>query len=242
MIRHLFVTTVVLLCLAPLAQAKRFTNDYVEFELPPLWECAREGGEWICQSTNKDRQKEAIMILAAKVRGEQDAIDRYQAYLKTAKSFILPGGRTQVSEPTYTKLTEVNTHNWVDSMHLASEVPGFYTRYLATTESDIGVVVTFSVSKEHYAAYKAAMDALVASLRVFRPKSLDLTKYVPKKTEDVALEDTGFVPQTNERFNIAQGKGGGRGGIGSAVKDNLVYILLGLVIGGWLLWSKRKKK
>jgi len=45
------------------AHAKLFTSQYCEFELPPGWECALEGTEWVCQSTNKDRQKEAIIIL-----------------------------------------------------------------------------------------------------------------------------------------------------------------------------------
>ena len=56
--------------------AKSFTSQYCEFELPPGWECALEGTEWVCQSSNKDRKKEAIIILAAKIRGSQDSLDQ----------------------------------------------------------------------------------------------------------------------------------------------------------------------
>ena len=52
--------------------AKRFANGYTEFELPPGWQCVIEGSEWVCQSEDKDRKKEAIIILAAKKRGSQD--------------------------------------------------------------------------------------------------------------------------------------------------------------------------
>ena len=62
-------------------QAKRFTNQYTEFELPGGWECQLEGTEWVCQSLNKDRKKEAIIILAAKLRGERDDLAEYQNYL-----------------------------------------------------------------------------------------------------------------------------------------------------------------
>ena len=71
--------------------AKTFTSQFAEFELPNGWECALEGSEWVCQSDNKDRKKEAIIILAAKYRGANDSLDIYQAYLKAPKTFSLPG-------------------------------------------------------------------------------------------------------------------------------------------------------
>ena len=79
--------------------AKRFTNQYAEFELPPGWDCVLEGTEWVCQSENEERKKEAIIILAAKIRGEQDSLDEYMSYLKKTKAFSLPGGKKQISEP-----------------------------------------------------------------------------------------------------------------------------------------------
>lgn len=125
------------------ATAKTFSNQYIQFELPNGWECTLEGSEWVCQSDNQDRKREAIIILAAKVRGPQDSLEEYQAYLKQDKTYTLPGGKVQRSEPKYNKFSEVNGHRWLDALHLASEVPGFYTRYLATVKEDLGVAVTF---------------------------------------------------------------------------------------------------
>ena len=155
------------------AFAKRFSSKYCEFELPPGWECALEGTEYVCQSDNADRKKESIIILAAKIRGEQDNLDEYMAFLKKPKEFSLPGGKKQISESKSTKMTRVNDHQWVDALHLASEVPGFYTRYLATVKEDLGVAVTFSVGKDQYAAYQPVMDKLVTTLRVFRQKKAE---------------------------------------------------------------------
>ena len=119
--------------------AKRFANQYCEFELPMGWACSLEGSEWVCQADGEDeetkkRKREAIIILAAKVRGPQDSMDEYKKYLEQAKSYNLPGGRVQTSDPKYVKLVNINDQQWIDSLHLASEVPGFYTRYLATTK------------------------------------------------------------------------------------------------------------
>jgi len=187
------------------AQAKRFTNQYTEFELPNGWQCAIEGSEWVCQSENKDRRKEAIIILAAKIRGPQDNLAQYQAYLKKGKTYQLPGGKMQRSEPKYTKSKPINNQQWVDALHLASEVPGFYTRYLATVKEDLGVAVTFSVTKDLYNAYQGVFDNVVASLRVFRQKKQKLALSNRKDGATGSFEDTTFVPE-GENFNIGANK------------------------------------
>jgi hypothetical protein len=183
--------------------AKKFASQYCEFELPPGWECSLEGTEWVCQSENKDRQKEAIIILAAKIRGEQDSLDHYQNYLKDRKSFKLPGGKTLVSEPKYSEVKTINNHQWIDALHLASEVPGFYTRYLATVKSDLGVAVTFSVSKDHYASYQSVFDQIVGTLRVFRQLATTAdSDFKLKKKDDDLLDDTAFIPEGMDKSGI----------------------------------------
>src|SRR5690606_5278501 len=148
-----------------------------------------------CQSENADRKKESIIILAAKIRGEQDSLDEYMAYLKKPKEYNLPGGKKQVSESKNTKLSRINDHQWVDALHLASEVPGFYTRYLATVKEDLGVAVTFSVSKDLYSAYQPIMDKLVSTLRVFRQKKTELANLRSGQgSEDPNFADATFNP------------------------------------------------
>jgi hypothetical protein len=219
--------------------AKRFTSQYTEFELPAGWECALEGTEWVCQSTNADRKKEAIIILAAKIRGGQDSLAAYQTYLKKTKTFTLPGGKTQVSESKYANIKQINGHRWVDALHLASEVPGFYTRYLATVKEDLGVAVTFSVAKDHYAAYQGIFDKIVATLRVFRQKNANVTKFAKKKDENL-LDDTTFIPDSDNKFDISQRKKKkGGGGLGTTEMAIGGLILLGIIA---VVALKKKKK
>ena len=160
--------------------AKDFSNDYIAFQLPPGWECSLEGAEYVCQSTNKDRQKEAIIIMAAKEKGPQDSLPAYEAYLKQKKTYVLPNRKTQVSEPKFTKIKPVNEQKWIDSLHLASEVPGFFTRYLETVKGDLGVAVTFSVAKDHYDSYQPVFDAVIKSMRVFEIKRGSVGKFALK--------------------------------------------------------------
>lgn len=221
--------------------AKRFSSKYCEFELPPGWECALEGSEYVCQSENADRKKESIIILAAKIRGEQDSLDEYMAYLKKTKEYNLPGGKKQVSEPKNTKMSKVNDHQWVDALHLASEVPGFYTRYLATVKEDLGVAVTFSVSKDLYATYQPIMDKMVSTLRVFRQKKAELADLRTGKGDDANFSDTTFNPNSamDLQANRTQKRSGGDGG-----DSDLMFIVAIVVVGAvvMLIMKGRKKK
>ena len=220
--------------------AKKFSSKYCEFELPPGWECALEGTEYVCQSENADRKKESIIILAAKIRGEQDNLDEYMAFLKKPKEFSLPGGKKQISESKSTKMTRVNDHQWVDALHLASEVPGFYTRYLATVKEDLGVAVTFSVGKDQYAAYQPVMDKLVTTLRVFRQKKAEFADLRTGKSQDANFSDTTFNP--NSAMDLQANKTKSRGAGGDGDDNTTLFLILGLVGAGVFIAAKAKKK
>ena len=222
------------------SHAKRFSSKYCEFELPPGWECALEGTEYVCQSENADRKKESIIILAAKIRGEQDSLDEYMAYLKKSKEYSLPGGKKQISEPKSTKISRINDHQWVDALHLASEVPGFYTRYLATVKEDLGVAVTFSVGKDQYSAYQPIMDKLASTLRVFRQKKAELADLRTGKSEDANFSDTTFNP--NAAMDLQANKTKIRGAEGGEDNSNLMLLALAVVGGVAFAISKGKKK
>ena len=221
------------------AIAKRFSNQYCEFELPNGWQCALEGSEYVCQSENESSKKEAIIILAAKRRGEQDSMDEYNAYLKKSKNYSLPGGKTQISEPKYTKMTTVNGHQWVDALHLASEVPGFYTRYLATVKEDLGVAVTFSVTRDMYSQYQGIFDGVVNTLRVFR-QTQDKGQNINLGAADSNLADTTFVPD-GDRVDITAQKTQERKK-SSDDDSTMLLALLGAAVVGFVIMKAKGKK
>ena len=239
----LLLTLLVTASLSQVAFAKRFASKYCEFELPSGWECALEGSEYVCQSENADRKKESIIILAAKIRGEQDTLDEYMAYLKKNKEYNLPGGKKQVSEPKYTKMSKINDQQWVDALHLASEVPGFYTRYLATVKEDLGVAVTFSVTKDLYATYQPIIDKMVSTLRVFRQKAnTDLSSLRSGKTEDPNFADATFNPNATVDMQANKTK---KRGAESSGGDDMTMIIALVVVGAVvmvIMKGKKKKK
>lgn len=235
-----FRTLLSILALSLSAQvfAKDFANQYAQFSLPDGWTCQLEGSEWVCQSENNDRKREAIVILAAKIAGPKDRLEEYQAYLKAPKTFSLPGGKTQVSEAKYTSSKTIAGQNWIDSMHLASEVPGFYTRYLATVKEDLGVAVTFSVAKDFYPSYQAVFDKMVETLRVFRQKAGAGNQFVQKTKEESlgnsVIDDTQNTVDLNAQN---QQKKGGAGG-----SSDMILIVVGIAVVAFILFKLKKKK
>ena len=219
--------------------ADKFTSQFTEFELPNGWNCALEGSEWVCQSENKDRKKEAIIILAAKFRGEQDSLDVYQAYLKEPKSFQLPGGKSQVSEPKSLSVRKINDQQWVDALHLASEVPGFYTRYLATVKDNLGIAITFSVAKDHYDSYQEVFEKIIATLRVFDQQTSSEFQLANKKAEEVEVGSE-IVDAESAKVDISQKQQ--KANTSSLADSDSLILIGGLVVIIILFLRIRKKK
>jgi len=136
-------------------------------------------------------------------------------------------------------MTNVNGQQWVDALHLASEVPGFYTRYLATVKEDLGVAVTFSVTKDLWREYQPIIDKLVSTLRVFRQKKAELTDLRSgNKQEDPNFADTTFNPNANMDLG-AQTKKRASGDEGG---DDMMFIIAIIVIGAIVLVILKGKK
>lgn len=236
---HLGVVLALLLVFTD-AEAKPFSTQFMEFQLPNGWDCALEGSEWVCQSENQDRKKEAIIILAAKYRNEQDSLEQYQAHLRASKTFQLPGGKTQVSEAKSTTLKEINSHRWVDALHLASEVPGFYTRYLATVKDTLGVAITFSVAKDHYDAYQDIFEKIIATLKVFDQKGNQNANWRPKGKESDLLGDGTYIPDTGMRADIGVKQASQKSD--ATANDSMLLIIIAAAAAIFALIKLRNKK
>lgn len=227
------------------AHAAKFANQFVEFELPTEWVCLLEGAEWVCQN-QKDatKKKEAIIILAAKIQGDQDSLDQYQAYLKNPKAYTTPQGKPVNSQVKYAQNKTILDHPWVDSLHLESEIPGFYTRYLATVKDGIGVLVTYSINRNKYQDYSPIFEELVKTLKVFRregglnaaPAESDLFKNA--KIPSGMSNDTVFG---NIYGADDSGKGKAKAGGLSALLDDPMVFYGGLAAAALLIMSVLKK-
>jgi len=168
--RSLIFVTILGLSLS--AQAKLFSNSYVSFELPTNWKCKQEGYEHVCINKFSKKEKEAIIILTAKKRGPQDSLANYEGHLKTPRNMKNYKNIPYSSKVKVVKKRKINGVDWVDGIHLGSEVETYYTRYAATVKDSLGILVTFSAHKDHYAKYSNDFMKAIQTLKVIAPRSL----------------------------------------------------------------------
>lgn len=152
------------------AEAKRFRNAYVSFELPPNWNCKLEGSEWVCENDFAQKTKEAIIILTAKEVGPTDTLPAYLAHLQTPRTLPGKGGAPTRSQIIHVKERMIGNQMWVDGLHLGSEVGPYFTRYIATIKERIAILITFSAHKQHYTKYSSDFIKATESLRVVATK------------------------------------------------------------------------
>lgn len=164
-----------------LLQTKTFKTDFISFNLSNQWDCKMDASEFVCRPIAKDKAKEAIIIIAAKIPGKEDNLKAYYSYLKEPKKIADFQGRTIASKMNVIKYKEIKETQWVDSIHLSSELSDFYTRYLATVKSGVAILVTYTVARSRHKLYTAELNRMVQSLEVIaKPPQIAGPKPVKK--------------------------------------------------------------
>lgn len=154
------------------AHAKVFRNAYISFELPDSWKCNLEQTEWVCRSTQTKESKEAIIILTAKEVGPTDTFALYEAHLNSPIQSQVRGGGAGSKVVIKPKSYNINNQMWIDALHSSSEVPNYFTRYVATIKDKIAILVTFSAHKNYYTKYSKQFYDAILSMRVIASKNL----------------------------------------------------------------------
>ena len=207
----------------------------------------RQRGTKACQLQLK-KTKEALIILTAKQRGAQDDFKIYQYHLKKTRPIITNKGKRSHSQVIHAKTVSIQKHPWVDGMHLktvsiqkhpwvdgmhlGSEIPHYYTRYLATIKGDVAMLVTFSAHKLYYTKYSKDFFSAIKSLRVLADQTSDIQKNEIMATKQAPL---GFptdvdIPDDMNEPNSSEGSG----------SSLFVILAIALLALGGFIWFKNR--
>jgi hypothetical protein len=171
-----FTAALALLAVAQFAQAKTFKTQFIRFELPPNWSCNQEEGtDWVCQPDNLAEKSEAIVVVVTKERDDiDDNLEKYKQVLGTARDMRDLTGAAYKSEVTYVREKSLRGQVWADSLHFGSEMPEFYTRYVASTKEKIAGLITYSIAKSANAKYADMLDKMIDTLEMtYDPKAFE---------------------------------------------------------------------
>jgi hypothetical protein len=219
------------LILPALAEAKMFRNAYLAFELPEGWNCSLESTEWLCRHQDSKASKEAIIIFTAKEVGPTDSYSIYEQTINTPRTVTDKSGKGVVSTVVMkAKQSKINDQLWVDGLQKGSEIPNYFTRYVATLKEKIAILVTFSAHAEYFAKYSTDFFKAIQSLRVIASKNLLAQP-----------SGTSGAPNTSGVWGAASSAPGGLSMTGEAPfgrkkrsgSNDLKYILL--TVGGLLV-------
>jgi hypothetical protein len=137
------------------------------------------------------------------------------------------------------KITNIANQPWVDGLQLGSEIPNYYTRYMATLKDRIGILVTFSAHKKYYSKYADDFFKAILSLKVL----------VTSQSLNSASANLNVGGNFGSPINLSnEGSVDGEAppeegsGSGSHVKQSL--LALGLVIAaiGLYIYARQKPK
>lgn len=138
---------------------------YVSFDHPDGWRCELSQGVWICQSTLEGERRESVVLSIATMATEWDTVDNYLDYLKKPRTITDDQGKAIESKVTYARKRDINGITWVDSLQVNSELPGFWSRYVATVHNKLAILITYVVSQEQYQRLAPQFERMVASLK-----------------------------------------------------------------------------
>lgn len=125
-----------------------------------------DGTEYVCRPSTDLKKSDAIIIIAAKIPDKDDNLKAYYTYLKEPKKVSDPKGQTFTSKVNLIKYKEIAQTQWVDAIHISSELKNFYTRYLATVKNGVAILVTYSVSRSRHKLFAAELNKMVSSIKV----------------------------------------------------------------------------
>jgi hypothetical protein len=167
------VLSLVVALAALAAEAKQFKTEFISMTLPENWDCVQEEIDWVCQPDNLAQRSEAIVIVVVKAANEtDDKFEIYQKILEAPRDMRDLLGNPYKAEVKYVRFKDIKEHKWIDSLQGGSEIPGFFTRYVASTKGKIAGLVTYSIAESVYPKWAPILDKMLDSIELrYDPKA-----------------------------------------------------------------------
>ena len=182
------------------------------------------------------RSKEAMIVVTAKERSSVDGLDNFLTHYGSPMPYRLNNGTTSQSVVNHAKMVTIQGRKWMDSMQLSSEIPFYYTRYLATINGNIAVLATFTAHKKYYSKYSGPFFQGINSLVMLtanpsKVKNRELSPKLLARPLDIPLD---IFEQSEPSQNFETTNSGNPSGL-------FLFLAIALAGIGIFLIIKRKQ-
>ena len=162
------IIATVSLFLSPLSYSVR--TPFITMEHPQGWQCEVSQKIYLCQSTLASDRKESILLIITTEASSWDNLDNYLEYLKKPRPLITEKGKKIKPDIIYVRKRSYNGKEWVDSLQKNSELPNFFTRYVATTTlvgtKRYAILITYLISEKRYKKLAPIFERMLATLKI----------------------------------------------------------------------------
>jgi hypothetical protein len=146
------------------AFGKVFQTDYLSFQLPADWNCQSISPNWLCEPMRASQKRFAIITITAKEASATDQLSSFAAHLAKPRTHQTGSNTPVMSQVLKTGKMKVAGQEWVQSVHMSSEVKDFMTMYLATVKKPLAIMVTFSAERTRWDQFKPAFDQILKTM------------------------------------------------------------------------------
>ncbi|NBX76584.1 MAG: hypothetical protein EBQ92_08520 [Proteobacteria bacterium] len=215
-------------------------TSYLNYEEPPGWKCELSTqGVFFCESPNEQQREESLILIFGAPATENDTFSNYEQYLNKTKTILDESGKQIESKVTFVRRRNINGFEWIDSLQQNSEISGCWTRYLATVQKPLAILVTYVVCDKFYAELTPAFERMVASL-----KPVSDFKFSENR-KDLALPGTelgsvlkGHFEKKLSKKTVAQPEAPKP----APSSSPLLYVIIAILLGGIIFIRLKKIK
>jgi hypothetical protein len=239
--RLAFLTALLTLALSSHSSwSKTFKTQFIKFELPPNWDCKQEEIDWVCQPDNLAERSEAMIVVVTKAVNEvDDNFPKYEEVLKTPRAMRDLLGNAYQSQVKYVRPRQIKGQQWVDALQLGSEIPGFYTRYVASIKDKVAGLITYSVAESVYPKYAPILDQMIDSVEIFFDPKAFAEAMNAGPTSLLGSRGAGLRGRFAPKIDGAHLPNAKKEGSG-VDPQKIVGLLLILGVAGYFIYKKRR--
>ena len=165
----------------------------VAFTLPEGWQCAfKDDHYWLCHKGDPSKapgktKPQAFLVHYGKRLGEKESLETYGSYLNQPIVRTW-NGKLFKSRLLFARKLKKDYTDWLDSLHLESELPGYYTREYVTLRHGMAIVLSFCVAHKSYEAHALQIQELMDSVRIlYKGQRLVAKDFSSSKKQDALL-------------------------------------------------------
>lgn len=161
-------STLPLLLLVISFNASAYETEHLRIQIPNNWSCSKSTIHHVCKPQTS-KPNPMVLILSGSKAPQTENLANVSQLISSPKTLPNSSGSPTQSKVYYSKPININNIKWFNSLHYASELPNYFTRYLATYKNGYTHIASLSVHKDYFSKNNTELNSILQSITL-KPK------------------------------------------------------------------------